>query len=902
MRIPLRSAAWALGTGAVVLVAASAWGVARWAALEAMYGQGERRLAAATALGAERVRASRGLPLDSVAGALALATGYRVSVFDSEMALLADSDLGPATPDTLPDRARRSEVEGALLRVNASSRRTSLLDGQRYLFGATRLYREGESVVVRFGDPVGPMRDAAARIARLVGAGALAGGLVLLVLTHRAAGGVAGSVGEVTRLLARLAAGQSPGPRIKLSGVTELARLASSANRVRAELDEQVGQVSRERDELAQLMDEVAEGLMALTSDARVLLINPAARKLLGVADVPSFAPVGSIVRDPVLRDLLEASVVRPEGRLEVGIGGRELEVRTKMGAAGGSVALLVDVTEMRRLEAVRTDFVANASHELKTPLTVIRAAAETVMDEDLPRPLRRRFLESIEGNTVRLQRLVDDLLDLSRYESGEWRPARERVEIDRVAWAAWRELEEEAAGRSVAFHVAGGGVAVGDEAAVYQIFRNLFENSLRYVPEDGGRIGVEIGSSGPMVVVAVRDDGSGIPAASLPRIFERFYRVDAARSRQEGGTGLGLAIVRHLVSSMGGEVSAESTWGSGTTITFSVPRRRGPAARGGGHPGAGTGEAARPLRRTGGALTLLSALLAGCSAGEGDGGSVLVGGSSSLHPLSEAVAEDFAREHPGSRVVVRVSGTAGGLRRLCEGEVHVAGASRPMTSAEAARCRSSGIGHLAIPVARDGVAVVVNAGHHEVGCLTLSELRRLWEPGGGVTTWRDLRPGLPAERIRLFGPGAASGTYHFFTAVVMGRAGASRADHYQTENDHLIARGVAGSRWSLGYLGSASYSAGEDRVRALAVDTGFGCVHPTPATIGDGSYGSLARDLYIYVSDMYNDMHNNLYRFVVHYVSVSRALAAEVGYAPLPPAEYERSLERLASAAEGPS
>ena len=321
----------------------------------------------------------------------------------------------------------------------------------------------------------------------------------------------------------------------------------------------------------------------------------------------------------------------------------------------------------------------------------------------------------------------------------------------------------------------------------------------------------------------------------------------------------------------------------------------RGPAAS----------PAPRRSRRSPGSVhrLLFSALLAGCSAGAGDGGPVLVvDGSSSLYPLSEAVAEDFAREYPGSRVVVRVSGTAGGLRRLCEGEIHIAGASRPMTSAEAARCRSAGIGYLAIPVARDGVAVVVNGGNETVGCLTMTELRRLWEPGSGVTTWRDLRPALPAERIRLFGPGAVSGTYHFFTAVVMGRAGASRADHYQTEDDHLIARGVAGNPWSLGYLGSASYAANEDRVRALAVDTGFGCVHPTPAAIGDGSYSPLARDLYIYATDMYNEMYNNMYNFVVHYVSVSQALAEEVGYAPLPAGEYERSLALLASRREGSS
>lgn len=579
MRIPLRSAVATLGAGGVVVVAAVAWGVARWGVANAIYDEGERRLGAATGLGAELMRASHGLPLDSVAGDLALATGYRVSVFDGESALLADSDLGPAAVDTLTDRTGRTEVRGALLRVTATSRRTSLLDGRRYLFSAVRFYREGESMVMRFGDPADPMRDAAARIAHLVGAGVLAGGLVVLVLAHRAAGVVTGSVGEVRRLLTRLATGQPRGPRIRLSGVTELARLASSANRVRGELEEQVARVSRERDELAQLMDEVGEGLMALTSDARILRINPAARGLLGLSEVLPFAPVGSVVRDPVLRDLLEASVVRPEGRLEVTVGGRELEVRTKMGTGGGSVVLLVDVTEMRRLEAVRSDFVANASHELKTPLTVIRAAAETVTDEDLPPDLRRKFLESIEGNTVRLQRLVDDLLDLSRYESGAWRPESERLEVEEAAWAAWGEQEAGAAERGIEFEVVGRAQAVGDGAAVYQVFRNLFENSLRYVPDGRGRITVEISSRGGDVVVAVRDNGAGIPAAALPRIFERFYRVDTARSRQEGGTGLGLAIVRHLVSSMGGEVAAESVWGSGTTVTFSVPLYRGEAA-----------------------------------------------------------------------------------------------------------------------------------------------------------------------------------------------------------------------------------------------------------------------------------------------------------------------------------
>ena len=572
MRIPLRPAVAGFWGGAVLLVAAAAWGVTRVLVAGVLYGEGEEQLVAATGLGAEGLRASRELPLDSVAGILAMSTGYRVSVFDAELTLIADSDLGPGHVDTVPDRSRRTEVVGALGRVSASSRRTSALDARDYLFSATRVYWQGAPVVVRFGSPSASIAEAASQIGRQVALAVLAVGVVAFLFVDRAVGGVNRSLADVRRLLARLGSGQPPGPRVRLPRVTELARLASAANRVRGELEEQVASVSRERDELAQLMDEVGEGLMALTDDARILRINPAARELLGLVEVLPFAPVGSVVRDPELRDLLEASVIRPEARREVTVGDRELQVRTKRGTEGGSVVLLVDITEIRRLEAVRSDFVANASHELKTPLTVIRAAAETILDEELPTELRHRWLRSIEGNTVRLQRLVDDLLDLSRYESGAWSPERKPFSADRVAWSAWQELESEATRRGVDFRIPGSGEGLGDEAAVYQIFRNLFENALRYVPEGTGRITVEFEAVGDHLVVAVKDNGAGIPAAALPRIFERFYRVDAARPREEGGTGLGLAIVRHLVSSMGGDVAAESTWGSGTTVTFTVP------------------------------------------------------------------------------------------------------------------------------------------------------------------------------------------------------------------------------------------------------------------------------------------------------------------------------------------
>lgn len=296
-------------------------------------------------------------------------------------------------------------------------------------------------------------------------------------------------------------------------------------------------------------------------------------------------------------------------------------------------------------------------------------------------------------------------------------------------------------------------------------------------------------------------------------------------------------------------------------------------------------------------AALILALLGCGCGADPAESGRVVViDGSSSLYPLAEAVAEDFAREHPAARIVIRVSGSGGGLRRFCEDEVDIAGVSRLMTAVEAARCRAAGRGFLALPLARDGVAMVTNPANDAVGCLTLSELGRLWRPDAPATTWRDLNPAFPAERIRLFGPGADSGTFRVFTRVVMGRPGASRTDYYQTENDHLIARGVAGDRWSVGYFGSAHQAARTERLRVLAVDTGFGCVLPTPAAIRDGRYSPLARDLYIYVNTAAL-ADEGMYDLVLHFVSASESLAEAAGYVSLPAAEYVRSRALLAEA-----
>ncbi len=291
------------------------------------------------------------------------------------------------------------------------------------------------------------------------------------------------------------------------------------------------------------------------------------------------------------------------------------------------------------------------------------------------------------------------------------------------------------------------------------------------------------------------------------------------------------------------------------------------------------------------------AALLAACG---GDVAEVSVGGSSSLQPLSEAVARHFAALRPDVGVSVAVFGSIGGFRRLCDGQLDVAAASRPISTAEAERCRVAGVRPLAVPIARDGVTVIVNRLNAAARCLTLDELGRLWEPGSAVATWQDLRPSFPPVEIQLFGSGPGSGTFEFFTSMVVGRPGASRTDAYQTGAANLVAHGVAQDRWALGYLGSTAFAASSDRVRAVAVDTGFGCVNPTDQAVSGGAYSPLSRDLYLYVARAALD-RAEVYAFVQNYVAFAERASAPLGYVPLPAAEYARNSVLVAAARMGP-
>jgi len=349
--------------------------------------------------------------------------------------------------------------------------------------------------------------------------------------------------------------------------VPELAHHVDSLRAMHHELERRFEDLRREREESRTLLEALSDGVLAADKRGIVIETNAAARQLLGYGDTEPLPPLGELFHDrahrALMREVLTGAVV--EGR-ELALGDRTVVCSARPLAEGGTLLVLSDVTDLRRLETIRRDFVANVSHELKTPLTAIAGYAETLAAESLDAQATG-FAQTIVENARRMQRLVDDLLDLSRIESGAWEPEPRRVEVDAAAREAWRPFAERAASREIGFESTTNSASINsDPEALRQIFTNLFDNALRHTPQ-GGKIRVAAQRAGNHMVVRVSDTGSGIGADHLPRIFERFYRVDPGRSRQEGGTGLGLAIVKHLVEAHGGRVEAESELGRGTTI-----------------------------------------------------------------------------------------------------------------------------------------------------------------------------------------------------------------------------------------------------------------------------------------------------------------------------------------------
>jgi phosphate transport system substrate-binding protein len=296
-----------------------------------------------------------------------------------------------------------------------------------------------------------------------------------------------------------------------------------------------------------------------------------------------------------------------------------------------------------------------------------------------------------------------------------------------------------------------------------------------------------------------------------------------------------------------------------------------------------GSGKIARAVAATfATALTLTSCGSSGGSSGSGDlSGSVAVDGSSTVAPLTTAAAEIFAEQQPKVRVTVGTSGTGGGFEKFCAGETDISDASRPIESEEQAACRAKGITYGQLTVANDALTVVVNKNADWVDCLTVAQLKKIWEPGSTVTNWNQVDSSFPDEPLKLFGAGTDSGTFDYFTEKINGKEGASRTDYSPTEDDNVTVQGVAGSAGGLGYFGYSYYEENTDKLKALKIDGGGGCVAPSVQTAQNGTYKPLARPLFIYPNAASLDKAQVL-SFVEYYVDNNEAIAKDARFIPL--------------------
>ena len=502
------------------------------------------------------------------------ALGHRVTLIRSDGTVVGDSDFDSTRVATLENHAARPEFVSALRDSVGSARRSSPSRGDEELYVAVR----ASLGVVRVSQTT-RRADAIANGAAsdVIAAGTIAA-LVALALATVLANAISRPVVELRNVTRALASGDLS-RRPAMGGPGEVGELANAVRSMSEQLDDRMRTLAEDESLLAAVVESLGEGVLAVDPRMQVVRTNAAARALLELHDPTPF-PVerlpGARELRAALAEALQGTIAEPR---EMPLGDRVLVITGRPLPRGGAVLAVSDLTRTRRLEAVRRDFVANVSHELRTPLTVIGGFAETLAEGSVSSEDRTRFARLIAANTQRMQRVVDELLDLSRIESGGWVPHPATVDVGEVATDVLAANAAAAQRQGVALDArisADAREVYADRTALRQILGNLVENAIRHT-SDGSIVIVASRETDGWTTVGVRDTGSGIAPQHLPRIFERFYRVDTARSRASGGTGLGLSIVKHLVEAHGGRVHAESTPGAGTLITASFP----PATKG---------------------------------------------------------------------------------------------------------------------------------------------------------------------------------------------------------------------------------------------------------------------------------------------------------------------------------
>ncbi len=523
---------------------------------------------------ASRVKDAPASQYPQIAKEAELASGARATIIDSAGHVLADSE---ANPTEMENHATRPEFVAALHGSMGENSRTSHTVGIDFLYVAAPI----PGGAVRLAYPLAEIKDVNKQVRTNLVKSSLLALVLAFVLAMIASRSISGRLRAIMYFSERIAAGDLSA-RIDADGTSdEIGIVAAALDRTARRLEQSFHEVEMSRKELETVLNSMQEGVIATSRDGRVIWANHKMHELLP-SGVRIGSPLVETLRDPDLLRAVESAAREGAARTERvswASAGRSFSVTAAPMPGGGVVAVLFDLSEIERLEKTRRDFIANVSHELRTPLTSIQGYTETLLDSPSDTKTTEEFLEIIRKNASRMSRLTEDLLTLARVESGEQSFRFGAVSAADLLHDAEQSLREIVRSRGMELRVVESTEerVQADRDAIHQVFANLVDNAVKYAP-NGTEVQLGARLKEGVVEFFVRDFGTGIPSEHLPRLFERFYRVDKARSRESGGTGLGLAIVKHIVRKHGGTVAAQSELNRGSEFSFSLPTALKPA------------------------------------------------------------------------------------------------------------------------------------------------------------------------------------------------------------------------------------------------------------------------------------------------------------------------------------
>jgi two-component system phosphate regulon sensor histidine kinase PhoR len=520
-----------------------------------------------------------------LAEVIGTAINARVTLIAPNGAVIGDSDVGQARLAQVENHLQRPEVQEALKNGSGSSIRYSETVRTSMLYSAMTYGSGTVDGIIRLAMPLEYLASTRNALHGVAGGATLVTILIALLFSYFLSNLTSKPLRDMADAAARIGQGGSKA-KIPIVSNDEIGMLATVLNDMSERIEDQVQHLSAEKQRLDTILCSMGEGVMVTAPDGVITLVNPAFHRLFAITGEVEGKKLVEISRHP---DLLEA--FNDLGKPDVSELVREISIQPNGitlfthwvplnvdGVRQGIVAVFHDITDLKKAENMRRDFVANVSHELRTPVTIIKGYAETLLNGALESDPTRalRFVEIISNHSDRLTNLVNDILTLSSLESKEARLELNPIDVSGTIAKACMLLQERAVQKNIAIinESDGGGLprVLADQGRLEQVVVNLLENAIKYTP-DGGTVRLFTEDNGEFVKVSVADTGIGIPFKDLPRIFERFYRVDEARTREQGGTGLGLAIVKHIVQLHGGTVTVTSETGKGSTFSFTTKK-----------------------------------------------------------------------------------------------------------------------------------------------------------------------------------------------------------------------------------------------------------------------------------------------------------------------------------------